>query len=65
MAARAASAIRGAAASTVRPGRAHWRAGHGDEILVSALLEALPESAAEFVFNDGREVELKCSSAPT
>ena len=31
----------------------------GDEILVSGLLKALTESAGEFRFDEGREVELK------
>jgi class 3 adenylate cyclase len=31
----------------------------GDEILVSGLLKALTESAGEFTFDAGREVELK------
>ena len=34
-------------------------ASHGDEILVSGLLKALTESAREFSFDEGREVELK------
>jgi class 3 adenylate cyclase len=34
-------------------------AAHGDEILVSGLLKALTESAGEFTFDGGREVELK------
>ena len=31
----------------------------GGEILVSSLLKELTESAGEFVFGDGRKVELK------
>ncbi len=31
----------------------------GEEILVSGLLKALTESAGEFSFDEGREVELK------
>jgi class 3 adenylate cyclase len=31
----------------------------GGEILVSALLKELTESSGEFVFNDGREMQLK------
>jgi hypothetical protein len=34
-------------------------AAQGNEILVSGLLNALTESAGEFVFDAGREVELK------
>ncbi len=34
-------------------------AARGNEILVSGLLKALTESAGEFRFDDGREVELK------
>jgi len=34
-------------------------AAQGEEILVSALLKALTDSSGEFVFDDGREVELK------
>jgi class 3 adenylate cyclase len=34
-------------------------AAQGDEILVSGLLKALTESAGEFTFDQGREVELK------
>jgi len=36
----------------------------GGEILVSALLKELTESAGEFAFGDGREVELKGRIAP-
>jgi class 3 adenylate cyclase len=36
----------------------------GDEILVSGLLKALTESAGEFTFDAGREVELKGISGP-
>ena len=36
----------------------------GDEILVSGLLKALTESAGEFTFDDGHEVELKGISDP-
>ena len=34
-------------------------AAQGDEILVSGLLKALTDSAGEFTFHEGREVELK------
>ncbi len=34
-------------------------AAQGDEILVSGLFKALTESAGEFSFDEGREVELK------
>ena len=39
-------------------------AAQGDEILVSGLLKALAESAGEFSFAAGREVELKGISGP-
>ncbi len=36
----------------------------GDEILVSGLLKALTESAGEFAFDEGCEVELKGINGP-
>ncbi len=39
-------------------------AAQGDEILVSGLLKALTESAGEFIFDEGREIDLKGISEP-
>ena len=45
--------------SHVNPAARVGGAATGDEILVSGLLKALTESAGEFTFDAGREVELK------